>query len=207
MRNSTIKTLILAILIILTIFVAVNGIKIGNFEILSISDLKQKKEDLEKNIQLATELATTTYTQNEEKLRETFTEYKAQKEKYEQLVGVTNKNDREIYETKQYDISYLWRVIGKYATEQKFIGDPGITLNIGVKKGKVGTNNYDFNFNVEGTYTRISQFITDLENDSDLYFRIYNFKMMYDESISETGEIVRATFSVKGIGIDKSTIK
>ena len=70
-----------------------------------------------------------------------------------------------------------------------------------VQKNNSGRENYyDLNFNVSGQYVNISQFITDIENNSDLYFRIYNFKM------SGSGEVVSSTFTVKNVNIDPSTI-
>lgn len=61
-------------------------------------------------------------------------------------------------------------------------------------------NLYDLNFAITGTYANICQFILDLENNSDLYFRIYNFKM------TGNSEIVSASFTVKDVNIDPSTI-
>ena len=98
------------------------------------------------------------------------------------------------YETKQYDISYLWRVLGKYAEKRK------LTLGIEVTKQKNTQSSYTLNFNVSGQYTNIIRFITDIENDSDLYFRIYNFSM------SGNGTNITANFAVKNINIDSSTI-
>ena len=56
------------------------------------------------------------------------------------------------------------------------------------------------NQSVSGEYVNIIQFITDIENDSDLYFRIYNFKMTGSTTVT-------ATFTVKNINIDVSTIR
>ena len=86
----------------------------------------------------------------------------------------------------------MWRVLGKYATNR------GLTLGINVQKS---TNNlYDFSFSLNGTYVDIIQFIGDIENNSDLYFRIYDFKM------SGSGTTITSTFLVKDINIDPSTI-
>ena len=86
----------------------------------------------------------------------------------------------------------MWRILGKYAANR------GLTLGIDVQKS---TNNlYNFSFSLNGTYVDIIQFITDIENNSDLYFRIYNFKM------SGSGTTITATFKVEDINIDPSTI-
>ena len=192
--KSNITLVIILVSIIFLIYVGLEGIKVGNFEVLSISQLIEKNEKLDTKITEATTLATENYLDNVETLEETYEKYRIQKEKYEQLVGTTNSNNEEIYETKQYDIGYLWRLIGSYATKRK------LALGIEVQKNNNKNSSYNINFKVNGKYVNISQFITDIENDSDLYFRIYNFK------ISGEGENITATFTVRNINLDASTI-
>lgn len=192
--KSNITLVIILVSIIFLIYVGLEGIKVGNFEVLSISQLIEKNEKLDTKITEATTLATENYLDNVETLEETYEKYRIKKEKYEQLVGTTNSNNEEIYETKQYDIGYLWRLIGSYATKRK------LALGIEVQKNNNKNSSYNINFKVNGKYVNISQFITDIENDSDLYFRIYNFK------ISGEGENITATFTVRNINLDASTI-
>lgn len=187
-------TLIITLISIIFILVAtLNGISIGKFKILSISQLKDKDNTLNTKINEASTLTTINYPNNVDELNKTFDNYKVQKQKYEELVDITNSTNSEFYETKQYDISYMWRVLGKYAQNRN------LTLGMDVKKS--ANSLYDFNFNVSGTYTNISQFITDIENDSDLFFRIYNFSM------SGNGVIINSTFTVKNVNINPTTIK
>lgn len=194
--NSRITLLIMLISLILLIFIASYGIEIGEFKILSISKLIEKNDNLYEKIEEANELVAMDYPKELQELEETFESYQIQKQKYEELAGVTSEIGKEIYETKQYDISYLWRVLGKYAQKR------GLTLGIDVKKDAAHESSYTFNFNVTGKYVDISQFITDLENDSDLYFRIYNFRM----NSSNNGQTIQSTFTVRNINIDSSTI-
>lgn len=191
MRNRI--TLIISLVsIILLAIVTIHGIEIGSFKILSISQIIEKNDDVNEKISEASKLTSIDYPQRIETLNKTFDSYTVQKQKYLDLAGVSGEKNEEIYETKQYDISYLWRVLGKYATNR------GLTLGIDVQKS---TNNlYDFTFSLNGTYVDIIQFIMDIENNSDLYFRIYNFKM------SGSGTTITATFKVKDINIDPSTI-
>ena len=195
--RSRISTVLVLVFLVILVFLAYKGIKIGEFEVLSISQLIQKDEMLKEKIEQASDLSSEKYPQTIDELEETYEQYRVKKQKYEQLAGVTSNINSDIYETKQYDIGYLWRVLGKYATNRS------LELGIDAKKTK---NVYNFDFSVSGTYVNISQFITDIENDSDLYFRIYNFKMVPDSEAEPKGTIVTATFTVRNIGINSSTI-
>lgn len=187
-----ITLIIILVSIILLAFLTIYGIRLGSFEILSISQIISKNDDVNAKINEASKLTSIDYPERIENLNNTFDNYTIQKRKYEDLAGVSEQYSEDIYETKQYDISYLWRVLGKYATNR------GLTLGINVQKS---TNNlYDFTFSLNGTYVDIIQFIGDIENNSDLYFRIYDFKM------SGSGTTITSTFLVKDINIDPSTI-
>lgn len=192
MRNK-VTTLIILVSIALLLIATLRGIE--KLQILSIAQLQEKNNELNDKINDASTLTSIDYPDNIETLEETYDKYEIQKQKYEELAGFTGEDGENVYESKQYDIGYLWRVFGKYATSRN--------LNIGmdVQKNSSGNDNYyDLNFTVSGQYVNISQFITDIENNSDLYFRIYNFKM------TGSGETVTATFTVKDVNIDPSTI-
>lgn len=192
MRNRiiTIIFLLLVILLIIAIFV---GIKIGDFEILSVSQLRDKNQTLEERIGEATTLTSVEYPATIDTLEETYDKCKVQKQKYEEISGFAEGNKKQVYETKQYDIGYLWKTVGKYATQYN------LTISMDVQKGS-GQNLYNLNFAVSGQYVNISQFIANIENNSDLYFRIYNFKM------SGSSATVSSSFTVKDVNIDPSTL-
>lgn len=208
--RSKISIVIALICIILLIVAAVHGIRIGNFKICSISQLIEKNNQLEENITKVTNLTTMEFPDNISKLEDSFKLYMLEKQTYKELTGATSEIDEEIFETKQYDIVYLWKILGDYAKEEKFSGDPGLEISLDVKKTNVGNNTYDFNFIVSGTYTRISQFLVDIENDSELNFRIYNFKMTGRQANGPNGAesfMNYATFTVRNVSINPATIK
>lgn len=192
--RSNITFLIILISIALMIYIGTQGIKIGSLEVLSIAQLIDKNQQLEEIIEEASKLTSTNYPENISTLEETYEKYRIQKQKYEQLAGTTKETNDKVYETKQYDIGYLWRILGNYATKRN------LNLGIKVQKNNNSSSSYNIEFSVNGKYVNISQFITDIENDSDLYFRIYNFEM------SGSGETVLATFVVRNINLDASTI-
>ncbi len=193
MKNNVI-TVIFLLLIVLFFTMVFSGIKIGNFQILSISELKTKNDDLDSKIEKAKTLTTIDYPQSVEKLEDTYEQYNVQKDKYDELSGMADEDSRKMYETKQYDIGYIWRIFGKYATSRN------LSISMDVKKSS-GQNLYDLNFTISGPYVNTSEFIAELENNSDLYFRIYNFKM------SGSSETVTTSFTVKDVNINPSTIK
>ena len=59
---------------------------------------------------------------------------------------------------------------------------------------------YNLNFTVTGAYARIAEFITDIEDDSSLGFKIEEFKMLADSS-SDTSTL-QATFACKDVKIE-----
>ena len=193
MKNRVISIIILFSILLLT-FITIRGIHIGNFKILSVTELKQKNNELDEKISEASTLTTIDYPDSIQDLEDTYEKYTITKQKYEELLGFVNEDNEEIYETKQYDIGYLWKIFGKYATSRNL----RITMDVQKKSSKESL--YDLNFSVSGEYVNISQFITDIENNSDLGFRIYNFKM------SGSGEIISSTFTVRNVNIDPSTL-
>ena len=144
-------------------------------------------------IEKATKLTSIDYPAAIDALDDTYEKYNIQKQKYEELSEFSDKDKKQIFETKRYDIVYLWELVGKYANKYN------LTINLDVKNGS-GAGLYNLGFNISGQYVNISQFINAIENNSDLYFRIYNFKM------SGSSEIVAASFTVKDVNIDPSTL-
>ncbi len=194
MKNKLIFV-ILIISIVLVICLTVFGFKIGSFEIPSLSKMIAKNNDINSGIEQVSKLTSADYPQAINKLETTIDSLNVQKEKYEQIAGFTSEGDTSLYETERYDISYLWTVLGEYASKNK------INLAIDVKKS-TGTDLYDLYFTIQGEYVDISDFITKIENDSDLSFRIYNFNIVPGSSNIN----LKATFTVKDVNIDDSTL-
>ena len=64
-----------------------------------------------------------------------------------------------------------------------------------VRGSSTSENMYDLNFTVNGSYISIIDFISDIENDSTLGFKIENFHM------SGSGDSLQVTFVCKEISI------
>ena len=70
-----------------------------------------------------------------------------------------------------------------------------------VKKAS-GSSMYDLYFTIGGEYVNISSFVKKLEDESDLSFRIYNFKLAPGSSNVN----LKATFTVKNVNINNETL-
>ena len=76
----------------------------------------------------------------------------------------------------------------------------GVSMNMVVTRSSSGAENvYNLNFTATGSYVGIEEFITDIEDDSRLGYKIEEFKM---NSSSEGGDTVQATFVCKDIKIE-----
>lgn len=186
--------LVIIALILLLILAMINGIKIGNFQISSIKQLITKNQEVNEKIEKASTLTSIDYPNNIDKLEETYEKFELKKQKYEEMCDFTDEDGNSIYEIKQYDIVYLWETFGKYAKSCN------LKIEMSVKSNGSKDSFYDLYFTVTGRYTDISQFINSVENNSDLYFRIYNFK------VSGSGETIISTFTVKNVKLDPSTL-
>ena len=91
---------------------------------------------------------------------------------------------------QKYEVEALWVKLGNHATSE------GATMKMDIVKGSSTSENmYDLNFTVNGSYISIIDFISDIENDSTLGFKIENFHM------SGSGDSLQATFVCKEISI------
>ena len=193
MKNKIVM-IVLLVTTLLLLFFTIFGLKIGNFEIPSISKLIEKNNNVNSQIDTESELTSTSYPNTISNLEKTINDLRTQKEKYEQISGFES-GEKPWYETEQYDISYLWKQLGRLATKGN------IKLAIDVKK-TAQTDIYDLYFTIQGEYVAVSSYIKKIEDDSSLLFRIYNFKLVPGESTV----ILKCTFVVKDVRIDPDTL-
>ena len=97
------------------------------------------------------------------------------REEYLQTINVSTESEiREATQTKNYTIEYLWSQVGNHATQE------GVNIRMDVVSG-VDENTKNLNFTVSGNYLAITNFITELENDSSLQFTIDEFAMTQNQ--------------------------
>lgn len=174
------------LLLTIAILIAVNGISIGSFQVLGFQGLAQKNDELTSEISNANDKKDQ-YTQEVNKIEENTKGLATAKKQYLDLVTVSSASDiQQALQTKTYTIEYLWSRVGNYATKE------GVTVKMEVASSSLGSSDYkNLNFTANGNYLAITNFIYDLENDTDLDFTIDNFDMKKDT----------ASFVVKDIKI------
>ena len=194
-------SIIIILVLILTGITIVNGLEIGSFKILGITEIKKQNEELDDKIKNATKLASTDYQKKLDDLDKTVKEFEKTKTSYEDMINVST--DNEIQAANQYgvyEIGMLWIELGNHAKSE------GVTMDVSAKDLTVIDANvtteadkkYTCNlyFTVTGTYAGIAGFIEDIEDNSKLGFRIDEFKMMPS---SEGNNALQATFTCKDI--------
>lgn len=185
-------SVIIVLVLVLTCVTIIKGISIGNLKILGISEIKKQNEKLDTTVKQATKLASTDYPAKEESLEDENKKMKETKEQYEDMVNVSTDSQVETAnQSSTYMMDFLWIRIENHAKSE------GVTIDMDVSRSG-GDSTYNLNFTAKGTYTGIEEFITGIEDDTKLGFKIENFSM---SSSSEDGNQVQATFMCKDIKI------
>ena len=187
-------TVISILLTVVIIICMVKGLTVGSFRILSISNIKQESLNLDNEVDELNNLKNATYKKKIDDLQTATKSLTTAKQKYLDLASVST--DKEIQDAnleQTYAMEFLWNKIGSYATRE------GVTLKWDVSSTGVN-NKYTLNFTTTGSYIGVINYIYALENDSELAFRIENFKM------TASGENVTATFTVNNVAIKAETV-
>lgn len=200
------KKLLLSTIFILLIILAgitvVKGMEIGKLKVLGITEIRAENDQLDATLKDATKLASTDYQKNINDLNGEVKKLEAEKTRYEEMVSVSTESEIEAAnQSYNYTLDMLYTRIGNHAKAE------GISnLTIALTKNSSGIQNvYDINFTAVAAYVEIEEFITDIEDDSKLGFKIENFKM---SPSSQTGSLVQATFTCRNItitGISENT--
>lgn len=182
---------LLILVIILAYFTIFEGIAIGNFEILSTNGILNLSDKLDTEIDTANRMIKSDYQARQGDLSNAVDTLLTNKEEYYNLANIST--DSEISEAnteEYYYIEFLFLRIGRHAR------DEGVNFRMDIKAGNMGDSvTKNITFTVDGQYPAIIGFVSELENDSDLAFRIENFHML------PNGENVQATFDVNGVRI------
>lgn len=199
------RKVILVILLILTGIICFKiiffGVKIGNFQINSYSQIENMNNQREDLLNQLNEKNHQEFSSKDAELKQTVKEYQEEKSKYDELVSQGKITDTSIKNSIDlYDMDFLWTTIGNYATQR------GVTLQLDVTKSLTSSSiseDYimcDLSFTVTGDYINITDFVYSIEDDDQLGFEIRNFVM------EKGGENLQATFIVKNIPINNTNL-
>ena len=195
MKNS-LMTVICILIVLLIVLLMVKGLSIGNFKILSISQILQSGEQLDEDIANVNSLKNSVYRQKLSNLETATKTLSSSKQQYLDIANIsTDAEIRAATQNQTYTMEYLWSKLGGYATQE------GVNTKLEVKSTGEGDEN-TLNFTVTGSYVGIINYITAIEDDSDLSFRIENFKISSENS----EEVLTATFTVSNINIKQETV-
>lgn len=161
-------SVIIVLLLILSSFALAKGI--GFLKIKSINDIKTASSKLDGDFNEANELSNKTYPEEVEGLEEAIKKLKISKQEFENKNLYNNeKVSLGTVEVKTYKIHYLWTILGNYRK------DRGVqSLNLDLRSTQV-KDVYDLQFTLIGSYTSITDFLYDIENDEELNFEIKDF--------------------------------
>lgn len=194
------RKILMIIIIVLLLglgYVAVmNGVQIGNFQVLSVKGLEEESQNLKMKIEELNNLIDIEYPNRRRELEQAGKGLKDAKDEYLQYTNLST--DEEILaamQQKSYAIEFLWTKIGTHARKE------GINLKLEIASSGTGANNVnDLKFTVDGSYIAVTNFIYAIENDTELNFRIENFKLLPYQN-----EILQGTFTVRNIAIEGNT--
>lgn len=155
--------------------------------------MQNENTELDKMVTQATRLAKSTLPEKISEVNASMKALEEQKTIYKDMAGVSSSGDVEkASQLSNYTLDFLWTEIGTHATSE------GVSIDIALTVGTGGENVYDLNFITVGSYVGICEFIRDIEDDSDLAFKIEQFSIKAGESTS----LLRATFICKNIPIE-----
>ena len=184
-------SLLIILLLVLNCIAILKGVNLFGLNILGIGQIKEKNDNLDQVIAEATTLASTDYPKALSEMEVNLKKLEEEKKNYEDMVTISTGEQVQLANQYQkYEVEYLWTVIGNHATKE------GVVIKIDIVATS-GDNNYNLNFTVNGSYIGITEFISDIENDSALGFKIENFSMKPGASTQD----LQATFTCKDIVI------
>ena len=163
---------------------------------LGIGQIAEANENLDKKIGELNQYIDVAYPQKISDLETASKNFQQAKQEYLNLTNVSS--DQEILDAmkqESYTIEYLWARLGNHAKKQ------GVNIEFQIVSNDTGTTGmYNMNFTVDGSYIAITNFISAIENDGELNFRIQGFTLNPNQ-----GNILRSTFTVRNVAIQGNT--
>lgn len=189
-------SVLIVLLIVLAYFAIFQGISLGIINILSVKQVSEKNDELDNQISQANMLIKKEYPTKQENLSSEVSTLLKRKEEYFNIAKISTESEIEKANTEEtYLLEYLWVRVGRHARFK------GVNIEMVFSSANAGEQNMqDLKFTVQGQYVGIIEFIYALEDDSELNFRIENFKMTPIE------DNLVATFNVKNVRVKEENV-
>lgn len=191
------KKIIIGLMIVLLIGLLAFCITVGfnkyfkKIEAYNVYQLMEETKNMNQQIETAENQKKVNYPKALNNVETSYKAFKAEQQKYRDKLEVS---------TYVYKVEKLFVKLGNKATEE------GVTVKMDVTSSVDGQNMYNISFSAGGTYISIIDFISSIENDSELGFKIEDFKMIPGKNTTEDATTVSteliATFVCKDILIE-----
>lgn len=187
-------SLLIVLLLVIGYLVIFKGLNILGIEVLSIAGIQNKNSEIDTELQTLSTLTSVEQPKAVADLNNSVKQLLVAKEEYnDKVLNSSNENVQLASITRPYETEYLQTRLGNHAK------DKGINLRYELRRASSGVSaEYDIYFTVTGSYVSISDFVSALEKDSSLSFKIESFKLLPTATSTEN---LQATFNVKNINV------
>lgn len=214
MENKKIIIVSLITIILVGILVCILVIDMPMIGISSVKTIISKHEEINsKEAQLLTEQ--NAYSSILSSVETAKSNYEKEKTKYDSISEETINIIKEFNTEETYSLEYMWIKLGNYAKKNNLsivMIEPGnsnttsttpentesVVDNSNTTPKKSTSSSNVLQIQVTGSYIDLSDFIFEVENDSELKFKLDNISMEY-----VSGTTIKTTFDVKNIIINK----
>lgn len=193
-------SILLVLLLVLAYFTIFQGISLGSFKILSTKEIIDLNNNLDTEIDKANKKIKVDLQDKQAGVEQEVKNLATSKDEYYRKANTSTEAEIEKATTEEiYDIEYLWLRVGGHARKE------GVNIEMVVNQVNTTTTGNaqlsNLSFSVIGQYFGIMNFVSSLEDDSELSFRIENFKLL-----PQSGNNLIATFNVNGVSISQENI-
>ena len=161
-------TVLIILLIILAYFAIFKGNSIGSFHLFSVGEIATENDKLTQEIAQTELLMYTDYPSKTDELDKSVSSLLTAKDEYHDLASISTEGElAEASQEETYTLAYLWTRLGRYDTSE------WVVAKFDIVTGSTGESDVkNIQFTITGDYPQIILFVEDIEDDSELGFRI-----------------------------------
>lgn len=196
MKKILISALII-LLIVMACFAIFKGLSIAGLQILSVEQIAEENDKLTLEIAQTEKLMKSDYPAKTSELNDSISKLLTARDEYLDLASVSTEGElKKANQEEEYTVEFLLTRLGRHTTAE------GVNLNYTISAGTTGEEDIkNISFTVSGNYIPIIEFVSAIEDDSKLGFRIQNFKLV------PGGSNLQATFSVSNVRVKPEIVE